>query len=437
MSHFVRASKFRHVFCDPPKPQDCWTGFRLSTATGEQNYINCSTKFFSVAVQGGGGSFAVVPLDAPGRFETGSPVVAGHTSAVLDTAWNPFHDNVVASGSDDASIKVWGIPEGGLTEHMTEPLVDLRGHERKVTLLEFHPTANNVLASCSGDFTIRLWDVEKGTECVTLAGNPELIQDMAWSIDGAMFANSCKDKTVRLWDTRGGTVASEIAQAHEGAKSVKMSFLGGFGTLLTVGFTRQSQRQFKIWDPRALAEPLTTVAIDQAAGVIMPFYDPDTHLLYLAGKGDGNVRYYEMTDGAPHQFAVSEHRSTTAQKGMACVPKRGLDVMRCETSRMLKLTSNSVEPLSFVVPRKSESFQEDIFPDTAGGTPAISADEFFAGQDSMPVTMSLRPGAAGAGGQQAFTPAKSAAQLQRELDEANARIELLTKRLADAGLSTE
>ena len=47
---------------------------------------------------------------------------------------------------------------------------------------------------------------------------------------------------------------------------------------------------------------------------------------------------------------------------MARVPKRGLNIMGCETARLLKLTANSVEPLSFHVPRKSEAFQEDIFP---------------------------------------------------------------------------
>jgi hypothetical protein len=28
--------------------------------------------------------------------------------------------------------QVWGIPEGGLTENVEEPLVDLKGHGRKV-----------------------------------------------------------------------------------------------------------------------------------------------------------------------------------------------------------------------------------------------------------------------------------------------------------------
>ncbi|CAN0593918.1 unnamed protein product, partial [Laminaria digitata] len=29
-------------------------------------------------------------------------------------------------------------------------------------------------------------------------------------------------------------------------------------------------------------------------GVILPFYDDESSLLFLAGKGDGNIRYYEV-----------------------------------------------------------------------------------------------------------------------------------------------
>jgi uncharacterized protein YhfF len=38
----------------------------------------------------------------------------------------------------------------------------------------------------------------------------------------------------------------------------------------------------------------------------MPFYDPDTNMLFAAGKGDGNIRYWEYVDEHPHIFALSE-----------------------------------------------------------------------------------------------------------------------------------
>jgi coronin-1B/1C/6 len=180
------------------------------------------------------------------------------------------------------------------------------------------------------------------------------------------------------------------------------------------------------------------IDIDQAAGVIMPFYDEDTQVLYLAGKGDGNVRYYEFVSEEPYAFPLADFRSSVSAKGMAVVPKRGLDIMGCETARLLKLTSNTVEPLSFRVPRKSEAFQDDIFPDTKSGEAAHSADEWLGGSDLPPKTMSLNPANKSAGGEKkAFVAAKSAAVLQAELDAANARIAELVARLEAAGLSTD
>lgn len=382
----------------------------------------------------------VCPYGKTGRFEAGTPIISGHHGPVLDFDFNPFHEHLLASASDDTTLKVWGIPENGLTENITEPLVDLHGHQRKATLCKFHPTANHVLGSASGDFTVKVWDIEKGGEIATLSGGmDQLIQDFAWDHCGDVIATSCKDKQLRVFDPRTGAVALAKENAHEGSKSCKISFLGPKDKLASIGFTRQSQRQLKVWDHRNMEKELKRVDIDQAAGVIMPFFDPDSNLLFLAGKGDGNIRYYEMTDDSPYAFPVGDYRSTKAQKGIAMVPKRGLDIMSCETTRLLKLTSNAVEPLRFIVPRKSDAFQEDIFPDTYAGVPSMTADEWLGGESRPPVLVSLRPGGAPGGGAanapaKAFTPPKSAITLQKELDAANARIAELEAKLKEAGI---
>ena len=118
-------------------------------------------------------------MSKPGKAAGETPVIVGHSAAVLDFDFNPFHDHIIASASDDQTVKVWAIPEGGLTANVTEPLVDLHGHSRKVTFLKFHNTASNVLASVSGDHSVKLWDIEKGGEINSLGGvHPELIQDL-------------------------------------------------------------------------------------------------------------------------------------------------------------------------------------------------------------------------------------------------------------------
>lgn len=164
---------------------------------------------------------------------------------------------------------MWGIPEGGLKENVPAPLVDLRGHERKVTLLRFHPTAMHVLGSASADNSVKLWDVEKGKEVGHCGAHEQLIQDLQWDYRGTVYATTSKDKALRVVDARTGMVALAKAEAHEGAKSSKCTFLGPRGLLLTVGFTKQSQRQIKVWDLKKMDREVKTLDIDQAAGVIM------------------------------------------------------------------------------------------------------------------------------------------------------------------------
>ena len=135
---------------------------------------------------------------------------------------------------------------------------------------------------------------------------------------------------------------------------------------------------------------METVKIDQGSGAIFPFYDQDTNILFLAGKGDGNVRYYEIADNI---YPLEIYRSNVSAKGMCIVPKKGLNILGNETARLMKLTTNSVEPLSFFVPRKSEGFQEDLYPDSFAGIPSHTCDEWLAGSSKPPELASLNPGA--------------------------------------------
>ncbi len=440
----VRQSKFRHVFCDAPRPDATWQNLRLSSVTGDQLYIKANPHFFAVALQGGGGPFTVLPLSKPGRVDD-CFVFTGHSSPVLDFEFNPFNDHQIATASEDASIKLWQIPEGGLVENISSPIQDLHGHSKKVTLLRYNPTVNGALLSCSGDHTVKLWDVESGSEINSNSSHSDLIQDIVWDYFGNTYATASKDKHIRLVDGRTAAEVGIINNAHEGAKSMKLCFLGSNGMLFSVGSTKQAQRQFKIWDPRNLTQEVKRVDIDQGAGVIMPFYDNDTGILYLAGKGDGNIRYYELTSEAPFCYPLSDFKSNSSAKGMAWIPKRGLNVMNCETARLLKLTTSSVEPLSFRVPRKAESFQADLYPDTADAVPAHSISEWMAGSNKGPVLKPLNPNGQSAGSPMAAAaaagfmppapPVSPMVLLQRQLDEANARIRELEAKLAAAGLS--
>jgi len=434
MSRIVRASKVRHVFCEPAKHNEQFQGLRISSATGDHNYIKANNKFIAYPVATGGGALTIVTYDQKGKLNASLPVIDGHKGAVLDFDFNPFNEHLIASGGDDCTIKLWQIPEEGLESNLMLPMVDMAEHMKKVSVLRFHPTANNVLASGSADQTVKVWDVQRGEAVATNTDSAQLLQDVAWSYDGSVLASSSKDKQMRLIDPRTGETTASIV-AHDGTKTSKLVFAGASGNLCTVGFTRSSKRQVKLWDPRQLDQALSVVDIDQASGALMPFYDDDMKMLYLAGKGDANVRFYEIADGEAH--FLSEYRATKPCKGMAMVPKLKCDTTKCEIARFLKLTKDAIEPLSIICPRKSDLFQKDLYPDTYAGRAVLSAEEFFAGKDCTPILTSMDPSK-----REDFTPrpaqtfkaAKSARELEQDLTTAKEYISLLRAKLEAADL---
>lgn len=80
-------------------------------------------------------------------------------------------------------------------------------------------------------------------------------------------------------------------------------------------------------------------------------------MLYLAGKGDGNIRYYEWAAEDQSIFYLSEYKSSEPLRGICFLPKRGVAVNETEIARVYKAHPNMIEPISFKVPRKSDLFQ--------------------------------------------------------------------------------
>ncbi|KAL8187380.1 UNVERIFIED_CONTAM: Coronin-1B [Gekko kuhli] len=200
---------------------------------------------------------------------------------------------------------------------------------------------------------------------------------------------SCKDKSVRIVDPRRGQVVAEKEKAHEGARPMRAIFLAD-GKIFTTGFSCMSERQLALWDPENLEEPMALQELDLSNGALLPFYDPDTNVVYVCGKGDSSIRYFEITAEAPYIHFLNVFTSKEPQRGMGWMPKRGLDVNKCEIAKFYKLHERKCEPIIMTVPRKSDLFQDDLYPDTAGPEAAMEAEEWVAGKTAAPVLISLR-----------------------------------------------
>ncbi|XP_064571464.1 coronin-1B [Zonotrichia leucophrys gambelii] len=418
----VRQSKFRHVFGQPVKTDQCYDDIRVSRVTWDSTFCAVNPSFVAIIVEAsGGGAFLVLPLHKTGRIDKSYPTVCGHTGPVLDIDWCPHNDHVIASGSEDCTVMVWQIPENGLSQPLTEPVVVLEGHSKRVGIVTWHPTARNVLLSAGCDNVVLIWNVGTAEELYRLDGlHPDLIYSVSWSRDGSRFCTACKDKSVRVIDPRRGTVVAEKERAHEGARPMRAIFLAD-GKIFTTGFSRMSERQLALWDMENLEEPMGLQELDSSNGALLPFYDPDTSVVYVCGKGDSSIRYFEITEEPPYIHFLNTFTSKEPQRGMGWMPKRGLDVSKCEIARFYKLHERKCEPIIMTVPRKSDLFQDDLYPDTAGPEAAMEAEEWVAGRTAGPVLVSLR---------QAYVPSK-----QRDL-KVNRRTLLHDSRATTAGATT-
>ncbi|XP_030050203.1 coronin-2A [Microcaecilia unicolor] len=393
-----RSSKFRHVFGKAANKENCYDCVPITKNVHDNHFCAVNQHFIAVVMEcAGGGAFLVIPVQQTGKLDQYHLKVSGHKGNVLDIKWNPFNDFIIASSSEDATVKIWEIPKNLFSKNITDAQKELQGHSRRVALIEWHPTANNILFSTGYDYKILIWNLDTPESVIqnpvkTVDSHKDVVLSMSFNSDGSLLATACKDRKIRVLDPRQGVVLQEAnCKSH---KASKVLFLGNLKKLLSTGTSRWNNRQISLWDQDDLSLPLEQEDLDGSSGLLFPFYDQDTQMLYIAGKGDGNIRYYEISTEKPYLHYLSEYRSLLPQKGIGVMPKRGLDVSTCEIFRFYKLITikSLIEPVSIFVPRQSESYQEDIYPLTAGGKSALTAQEWLSGINKGPLLISLRPG---------------------------------------------
>ena len=153
----------------------------------------------------------------------------GHTKTVYAIALLPAHR--LASGSRDATVRVWDVPSGQCVHH-------LQGHRRHVHTLVALP--DDQLASGSGDRTVRVWDTVAGVCLWTLDGHAGSVSVLAFN---SKLISGSSDKTVRVWDLATGTCLHQLTARHALKNMVVMP-----GGLLA---SCSDAKEMQVWDLHA------------------------------------------------------------------------------------------------------------------------------------------------------------------------------------------
>jgi coronin-1B/1C/6 len=133
-----------------------------------------------------------------------------------------------------------------------------------------------------------------------------------------------------------------------------------------------------------LSAPLMSDELDQTSGVLFIIYDADSNMIYFVGRGDTTIRFYEVKDDKLVYLSLQTYPEP--HKGVAVMPKRGLNINACEIMRFFRVLPNKniIEPCTWTVPRKSDMFQADLYPETLSNVPSLEADEWLEGKNEEP-----------------------------------------------------
>ena len=142
-----------------------------------------------------------------------------HAGSIYCLDFSPS-DKLIATGSNDKTIKIFVVPD--FNENMKEVLelaiLDQKGTIRSVL---FPPTENNVfLSGGSCDNNINMWDTESGKKINSLIGHKECINSLKFSVDensSVKLLGSCgNDNIICFHDYRTNNPVKKIEIINHG-----------------------------------------------------------------------------------------------------------------------------------------------------------------------------------------------------------------------------
>ncbi len=226
-----------------PKFQDLIRDLSIGSYRSHGNFIAASAAFMAFNWDVNGSNLAVLPLNTNGRQNKASvPLIFAHSDFVTDFQFSPFDDGLLATGSQDLTVKLWRIPPSGLPAGgLNQPELVLASQPRRVETVTFHPSADCILASTSFDSLV-IWDLIQAKELYAFAEHDDEVQSVAWQHStGKLLATQSRDRKLRILDPRQGKCVASC-DSHQGMKDSKVVWINGANEdrIFTSGFSQVS-----------------------------------------------------------------------------------------------------------------------------------------------------------------------------------------------------
>ena len=376
-------SKFKNAlgFEKKEKFQNCL----VSTVSTEGRLIAVNCNFLAMSWSNLG---EIVVVDSS-KLVSVSPTQArikGHRASSLDLEFSPFSTDLLASSFDDGVVLLYKIPEGGITENITQEAQIYNKHTKKVPFVTFNPIASDVICSAAFNGEIHVWNALQG-ETICELNAEDTPTCLNWSPNGVLIGTTTKNKLMQVFDPRSNNLIIKH-QINEAIQAAKLAWIDN-ETFVTTSWNKGGQKQLKLWDIRKVNEDLTSsevhmTPIDTAKTVTTPYVDRESKLVYTIGKGEANIHYFDYSEGVFKKgisFKASEPSISSVMFERKC-----LDYNQNEVDRFARyVNSQKVYYISFNIARRNPGFDQSLYPPVESGEPALSFEQWKSGENAEPI----------------------------------------------------
>ena len=130
-----------------------------------------------------------------------------HSDQVFGCSWNPFNENEFVTACNNRLIGLYDMSNQG-----SNPLKTFEGHTAKIYNVIFSPMLKNVIASGSDDKTIRIWRTDGDCSPMSVCGGDGVKNSHTQNVRALAFVpeipfailSGSWDSQIKMWDIRSG-----------------------------------------------------------------------------------------------------------------------------------------------------------------------------------------------------------------------------------------
>ncbi|VDM41025.1 unnamed protein product [Toxocara canis] len=293
-------SKYRHVETVPGGQHGTFTNVRSvnTRMPTESNAFCVSSKYAAIPLSGYAGIVSIVRVRLSEVCKLPDGVIDGVQNHTLltDLIWNPFDESRLACGLDSGTVNVWTIEDTDRPLSQLEPSAVYKT-KMPLEICRYNPCALDVMAVAAQDHWLSVWNLESNKcEWSTNPHGRDSSLAIAWSSDGRKLASVGRDLTLSVYEPQCGDSENALInrkQVLESPRAARILFACRDTLIVLVHFTRSSARVVTLLDSETL-ETIHTHTVDTSSQPLVPYYDFDSSVLFLTGKGDRTITMFEM-----------------------------------------------------------------------------------------------------------------------------------------------